>query len=68
MTDNQMLYCFIAFILGWLVSRQIRNGFLVELFDVGGRVTHHCDHALHREGLCRLPRISEGDAPENTGH
>ena len=29
MTDNEMLYCLIAFILGWLVSRHMGNGFSV---------------------------------------
>ena len=29
MSDNEMLYCLIAFILGWLVSRQMGNGFSV---------------------------------------
>ena len=27
MSDNEMLYCLVAFILGWLVSRQMGNGF-----------------------------------------
>ena len=29
MSDNQMLYCLVAFILGWLVSRHMGNGFSV---------------------------------------
>ena len=29
MSDNQMLYCLIAFILGWFVSRHMGNGFRV---------------------------------------
>ena len=29
MSDNEMLYCLIAFILGWLVSRHMGNGFSV---------------------------------------
>ena len=29
MTDNEMLYCLVAFILGWFVSRQMGNGFRV---------------------------------------
>ena len=27
MNEEQMLYCLIAFILGWLVSRHMGNGF-----------------------------------------
>ena len=30
MNEEQMLYCLIAFILGWLVSRHMGNGFNVE--------------------------------------
>lgn len=29
MSDNEMLYCLIAFILGWLASRHMGNGFSV---------------------------------------
>ena len=29
MKEEEMLYCLIAFILGWLVSRQMGNGFSV---------------------------------------
>ena len=29
MSDNEMLYCLIAFILGWLISRHMGNGFSV---------------------------------------
>ena len=29
MSDNEMLYCLIAFILGWLASRMMGNGFSV---------------------------------------
>ena len=29
MKEEQMLYCLIAFILGWLVSRHMGNGFSV---------------------------------------
>lgn len=29
MSDNEMLYCLIAFILGWLTSRMMGNGFRV---------------------------------------
>ena len=47
MSDNEMLYCLIAFILGWLVSRQIRNGFIVELFDVGGQRRRGPDSLIH---------------------
>ena len=32
MKDNEMLYCLIAFIIGWLVARQMGNG-----FSVGGQ-------------------------------
>lgn len=32
MKEEEMLYCLIAFILGWLVSRQMGNG-----FSVGGQ-------------------------------
>ena len=33
MSDNEMLYCLVAFILGWFVSRQMGNG-----FSVGGKM------------------------------
>ena len=33
MSDNEILYCLIAFILGWFVSRMMGNG-----FSVGGDV------------------------------
>ena len=29
MTDNEMIFCLIALIFGWLVSRQIGNGFSI---------------------------------------
>ena len=29
MKEEQMLYCLVAFILGWLVSRHMGNGFSV---------------------------------------
>ena len=29
MSDNKILYCLIAFILGWLASRMMGNGFRV---------------------------------------
>ena len=29
MSDNEMLYCLIAFILGWLASRHMGNGFSI---------------------------------------
>ena len=29
MSDNEMLYCLIAFIIGWLASRHMGNGFSV---------------------------------------
>ena len=29
MSDNDMIYCLIAFILGWLISRHMGNGFSV---------------------------------------
>ena len=29
MNENEMLYCLIGFILGWLVSRHMGNGFSV---------------------------------------
>ena len=29
MSELQMIYCLIAFILGWMVSRYIGNGFSV---------------------------------------
>ena len=32
MTDKELLCCLIAFILGWLISRHMGNG-----FSVGGR-------------------------------
>ena len=53
MKEEEMLYCLIAFILGWLVSRQMGNGFRVggegeesevwacDIFDGG---TYECKH------------------------
>ena len=29
MSDNEMLYCLVAFILGWLTSRMMGNGFSI---------------------------------------
>ena len=37
MKEEQMLYCLIAFILGWLISRQMGNG-----FSVGGNTNGRC--------------------------
>mgnify|MGYP000462775540 CR=1 FL=1 len=38
MSDNEMLYCLIAFILGWLASRMMGNGFSVgATYSVGGK-------------------------------
>ena len=72
MTDNQMLYCLIAFILGWLVSRQIRNGFIVELFDVGGQRSKsnpaHWEMYSKRAPRRRRSRRSSDHDRENNGH
>ena len=43
MTDEQILYCVIAFVLGWLFARQMGNG-----FSVGGDfscMTHYRDNS-----------------------
>ena len=37
MSDNEMLYCLVAFILGWLTSQMIGNG-----FSVGGNINGRC--------------------------
>ena len=42
MGENEMLYCLIAFILGWLVARQMGNGIVRNGFRVGGTVPY-CD-------------------------
>ena len=34
MKEEQMLYCLVAFILGWLVSRHMGNGFSVGVWWV----------------------------------
>ena len=40
MKEEQMLYCLIAFILGWLVSRHMGNGFSVGAGNPGGTRCH----------------------------
>ena len=47
MTDNEMIYCLIAFILGWFVSRMMGNG-----FSVGGESM--------REEQRRIQRLEKG--------
>ena len=44
MSDNEMLYCLIAFILGWLASRMMGNG-----FSVGGQMPDRERYRLNRE-------------------
>ena len=44
MKEEEMLYCLIAFILGWLVSRQMGNGFSVGCPGRYGRKTHTRGH------------------------
>ena len=46
MNEEQMLYCLIAFILGWLVSRHMGNG-----FRVGGWYCPHDPHVLALTGF-----------------
>lgn len=43
MSEDSMLYCLIAFILGWLISRHMGNG-----FSVGGG-TSKCDEAYKKK-------------------
>ena len=43
MSDNEMLYCLVAFILGWLVSRQMGDG-----FSVGGLDDENNVHVVFR--------------------
>ena len=35
MSEQQMLYCLIAFILGWMVSKHMGNGFRVGCGSIG---------------------------------
>ena len=46
MSDNELLYCLIAFILGWLVSRHMGNGFSV------GAAKDQCEY--YDEGVTLL--------------
>ena len=39
MSEDLMLYCLIAFILGWLISRNMGNGFSVGGQTTGGTAT-----------------------------
>ena len=54
MSDNQMLYCLIAFILGWIVSRYAGNG-----FSVGGNIWDYIKH---------WPGGTPGDPNKLPGH
>ena len=45
MSEDEMLKCLIAFILGWLVSRQMGNG-----FSVGGAGIVNCEDISENMG------------------
>ena len=56
MSDNEMLYCLIAFILGWLVSRHMGNGFSVG----AGKYDHfpYCPESCSKEAKEKFKRYS----------
>ena len=45
MSDNEMLYCLVAFILGWVLSRHMGNG-----FSVGGGLGDDMMAAMEKAG------------------
>lgn len=55
MSEDKMLYCLIAFIFGWLASRQMGNG-----FNVGGQICQKTNNNF--PGDCdALPGVSNHD-------
>ena len=50
--ENEMLYCLIAFILGWLVARQMGNGFTTGGMSIGARggLNTNCPDGLQCDG------------------
>ena len=55
MSDNEMLYCLIAFILGWLASRMMGNGFSV------GAGREQCKPLDHRATVDQCKAIGDDD-------
>ena len=69
MSDNEMLKCLIAFILGWLASRMMGNGFSVGSFyqcPKCNQWSHYCDGCTKIWGKwrknCNLPEGLQRDA------
>ena len=56
MLDNEMLYCLIAFILGWLISRHIGNGFSVGAWNCQPSCPDDHSICVHNEDFCNNPQ------------
>ena len=63
MSDNEMLYCLIAFIIGWLASRHMGNG-----FSIGGEVedVKQCSYDVTKNDINRMKLVCDNinNAPE----
>ena len=61
MSDEQMLYCLLAFVLGWLVSRQMGNGFSVGGIGEACSSSIKCknDNLKYPHGCCAKSKYAD---------
>ena len=59
MSDNEMIYCLIAFILGWLISRMMGNGFRVGAADSLENRIKKLEDKVRSHTHCSLGTLNE---------